>query len=72
MGELKDRLQADLTESMKARDELRSSTLRMVLTAITNAEVSGKQARELSDDDVDLELRTDVNDASANYELVSE
>lgn len=37
---------------MKARDELRSSTLRMVLTAITNAEVSGKQARELTDDDV--------------------
>ncbi len=37
---------------MKARDELRSSTLRMVLTAVTNAEVAGKQARELTDDDV--------------------
>lgn len=37
---------------MKARDEVRSSTLRMVLTAITNAEVSGKVARELSDEDV--------------------
>ena len=37
---------------MKARDELRSSTLRMVLTAITNAEVAGKEARELTDDDV--------------------
>ena len=37
---------------MKARDELRSSTLRMALTAITTAEVSGKQARELTDDDV--------------------
>jgi uncharacterized protein YqeY len=37
---------------MKARNEIRSSTLRMVLTAITNAEVAGKQARELSDDDV--------------------
>jgi uncharacterized protein YqeY len=37
---------------MKARDELRSSTLRMVLTAITNAEVAGKQARQLTDDDV--------------------
>jgi uncharacterized protein len=49
---LKDRLRADLTTSIKARDELRSSTLRMVLTAITNAEVAGKQARELSDDDV--------------------
>lgn len=52
MSELKERLRADLTSSMKARDELRSSTLRMVLTAVTNAEVAGKQARELSDDEV--------------------
>ncbi len=49
---MKDRLRAGLTASMKARDELRSSTLRMVLTAVTNAEVSGKQARELTDDDI--------------------
>ena len=52
MSALKDRLRQDLTSSMKARDELRSSTLRMVLTAVTNAEVAGKQARELSDDDI--------------------
>ena len=37
---------------MKARDELTVATLRMVLTAITSEEVSGKQARELTDDDV--------------------
>jgi uncharacterized protein YqeY len=52
MSELKDRLRSDLTASMKARDEVRSSTLRMVLSAITTAEVAGKQARELSDDDI--------------------
>jgi uncharacterized protein YqeY len=52
VSELKDRLRTDLTASIKARDEVRSSTLRMVLTAITNAEVAGKQQRELSDDDV--------------------
>ncbi|MCF6378065.1 GatB/YqeY domain-containing protein [Nocardioides KLBMP 9356] len=52
MSDLKDRLRADLTTAMKARDELRSSTLRMVLTAITNAEVAGKVARELTDEDV--------------------
>lgn len=52
MSALKDRLRSDLTASMKARDALRSSTLRMVLTAVTNAEVAGKEARELSDDDV--------------------
>jgi uncharacterized protein YqeY len=52
MAELKDRLRTDLTASIKARDELRSSTLRMVLTAVTNAEVAGKEHRELTDDDV--------------------
>jgi uncharacterized protein YqeY len=52
VGDLKDRLRTDLTASIKARDELRSSTLRMVLTSVTNAEVAGKEHRELSDDDV--------------------
>ncbi|MEQ7848937.1 GatB/YqeY domain-containing protein [Nocardioides kribbensis] len=52
MPALKDRLRADLTIAIKARDEVRSSTLRMVLSALTNAEVAGKQARELTDDDV--------------------
>ncbi|MGY2877131.1 uncharacterized protein ACVW00_004321 [Marmoricola sp. URHA0025 HA25] len=52
MSDLKDRLRADLTTAIKARDEIRSSTLRMVLTSITNAEVAGKEARELTDEDV--------------------
>jgi uncharacterized protein YqeY len=52
MSALKDQLHSDLTTSMKARDALRTSTLRMVLTAITNAEVSGKEVRELSDEDI--------------------
>jgi uncharacterized protein YqeY len=49
---LKARLHADLTEGMRARDELRTATLRMALTAVTNEEVAGKVARELSDDEV--------------------
>ena len=49
---LKTRLHADLTSAIKARDELRTATLRMVLSAITNEEVSGTQARQLSDDEV--------------------
>ena len=49
---LKTRLHGDLTTSIKARDELRTATLRMVLSAITNEEVSGTAARELSDDEV--------------------
>ena len=46
---LKEKLQSDLTESMRNRVEIRSSTLRMILTAIKNEEVSGKEARDLSD-----------------------
>lgn len=49
---LKQQLRDDLTTAMKARDQLKSSTLRMVLTAITNEEVAGKEARELDDADV--------------------
>jgi uncharacterized protein YqeY len=49
---LKEKLQNDLTEAMRARDEVRSSTMRMVLTAIKNEEVSGKEARDLSDAEV--------------------
>ncbi len=60
MSELKDRLRADLTASMKARDSLRSSTLRMLLTSVTNAEVAGKAQRELSDEDVVGVLSTEA------------
>jgi|SRR5690625_2260392 len=52
MADLKQRLRDDLTASIKARDSVRSSTLRMVLSAVTNAEVAGKEAKELSDDEV--------------------
>lgn len=46
---LKEKLKTDLTEAIRSRDELRSGTLRMVLTSIKNEEVSGKEARTLSD-----------------------
>jgi uncharacterized protein YqeY len=49
---LKEKLQNDLTAAMRARDEIRSSTLRMVLTSIKNEEVSGKEARELNDGEI--------------------
>ena len=52
MATLKEQIRTDLTTAIKARDELRSSTLRMVLTAITNAEVAGKEAKQLTDDEV--------------------
>ncbi|WP_460605959.1 GatB/YqeY domain-containing protein [Jatrophihabitans fulvus] len=52
MPTLKARLHDDLNAAMKARDELTTATLRMVLAAVTTEEVAGKQARELSDDEV--------------------
>ncbi|WP_405063650.1 GatB/YqeY domain-containing protein [Kribbella sp. NBC_01505] len=49
---MKQRLHDDMTAALKARDEIRKSTLRMALTAVTKAEVAGKEARELSDAEI--------------------
>ena len=49
---LKEKLQTDLTQAMRDRNEVRSGTIRMILTAIKNEEVAGKEARELSDAEV--------------------
>jgi uncharacterized protein YqeY len=60
MSTLKERLRADLTASMKSRDELRTSTLRLAMTALRDAEVSGSAARELSDAEVEKVLAKEV------------
>ena len=52
MAELKERLRADLNAAMRARDQVRLRTLRMALTSITNEEVAGTAARDLTDDEV--------------------
>jgi uncharacterized protein len=52
MAGLKDRLRGDLTAAMKARDEVRTRTLRMALTSIANEEVAGAAARDLDDAEV--------------------
>jgi uncharacterized protein len=52
VAELKERLRADLNAAMRARDQVRMRTLRMALTSITNEEVAGTSARELTDDEV--------------------
>ncbi|TDD94808.1 GatB/YqeY domain-containing protein [Jiangella asiatica] len=56
MAALKDRLRADLTQAMRAKDEVRKATLRMVLAAIGTEEVAGSQARELTDDEITVVL----------------
>jgi uncharacterized protein len=52
MPTIKDQLRADLTSAMKAREETRTRTLRMALTSISNEEVAGTVARDLTDDEV--------------------
>ncbi len=72
MAELKSRLRADLTAAMKAKDKLRTATLRMLLAAIQTEEVSGKEARELSDDDVLKVLAKEARKRSEAAEIYTQ
>jgi uncharacterized protein len=70
MASLKQQLRDDLHTAMREHDELRTATIRMVLTAITNEEVAGSSARELSDDEVQAVLRHEAKkrrEAAAAY-----
>lgn len=60
MSELKARLRSDLTVALKARDALTLGTLRMALAAVTNEEVAGTSARELTDAEVTTVLAREV------------
>ena len=60
MPTLKLTLREDLHVAMRARDELRTATIRMVLSAITNEEVAGEVARELSQDELLVVLRREA------------
>ena len=52
MSSLKETIQSDLNSAMRSKDAITTSTLRMVLSAVTNEEVAGKEARKLSDADI--------------------
>src|SRR5579872_6737919 len=52
VAELKERLRADLSTAIRARDQVRMRTIRMALTSITNEEVAGASARDLTDEEV--------------------
>jgi uncharacterized protein YqeY len=67
-SQLKSTLRTDLHSSMREHDKVRSETLRMALTAITNEEVSGTTARELSDDEV---LKVVAKEAKKRREAVT-
>jgi len=70
MSELKDRLQADLTQAMRDHDEVTLRTVRMMLTAITNAEVAGDTAKQLTDEEIIAVASTEAKkrrEAAASY-----
>ena len=71
MSTLKERLRADLTAAMRSKDELVKATLRMTLTAISNAEVAGTEARQLHDDEVLSILATEAKKRAESAELFS-
>ncbi len=72
MAQLKERIRTDLTEAMKSQDKLRTATLRMLLAAVQTEEVSGKQARELTDEDVLKVLAREAKKRSEAAEIYTQ
>jgi uncharacterized protein YqeY len=66
---LKAQIRANLTAAMKARDAAVTGTLRMVLAAITNAEVAGATAKELTDDEIVAVLGKEVKKRHESVEI---
>ncbi|MFC4605956.1 GatB/YqeY domain-containing protein [Rhodococcus kronopolitis] len=69
---LKSTLRADLTTSMKAKDALRTQTLRMLIAAVQKEEVAGKEARELTDDEVVKVLAKESKKRGESAEIYTE
>jgi len=57
---------------MKSQEKLRTATLRMLLAAVQTEEVSGKQARELTDDDVLKVLAREAKKRSESAEIYTQ
>jgi uncharacterized protein len=72
MAELKDRLRADLTTAMKSQDKLRTATLRMLLAAVRNEEVAGKESRELTDAEVLKVLAKEAKKRAESAEIYTQ
>jgi uncharacterized protein YqeY len=72
MTTLKDRIKADLTEAMKAHDELTRDTLRMVLSAISNVEVAGDEAIVLTDEQVFVVLRSEAKKRNESAQIYAD
>jgi hypothetical protein len=69
---LKDRIKADITEAMKAREEAKLSTLRMVLSAIQNAEVAGDEAIVLTDEQAIKVLQSEAKKRAESAQIYAD
>ncbi|MEK9883255.1 MAG: GatB/YqeY domain-containing protein [Acidimicrobiaceae bacterium] len=70
-SQLLEQLRTDLNTAMKDRDQLKTSTIRMVLSAVQVASVAGDEAAELTDAEVTAVLRSEAkrrNEAADLYE----
>ena len=72
MTTLKDRIKSDITEDMKAREEAKLSTLRMVLSALQNAEVAGDEAIVLTDDQAIAVLRSEAKKRAESAQIYAD
>ena len=72
MTTLKDRIKSDITEAMKAREEAKLSTLRMVLSALQNAEVAGDEAIVLTDDQAIAVLRSEAKKRAESAQIYAD
>ena len=72
MTTLKDRIKFDITEAMKAREEAKLSTLRMVLSALQNAEVAGDEAIVLTDDQAIAVLRSEAKKRAESAQIYAD
>jgi uncharacterized protein YqeY len=69
---LKDQIKVDLTEAMKQRDDTARDTLRMLLSAISNAEVAGDEAVVLSDEQVIGVLRGEAKKRAESAQIYAD
>ena len=72
MTTLKDRIKSDITEAIKAREEAKLSTLRMVLSALQNAEVAGDEAIVLTDDQAIAVLRSEAKKRAESAQIYAD
>jgi uncharacterized protein YqeY len=59
-SQLLEQLRGDLNAAMKSRDQVTTSTIRMILSAVQVASVAGDEATDLSDAEITAVLRSEA------------